>query len=284
MSVSLGGVLNLARMDRVQVLSQRTIREARLGRIVRPGVLLEPEYPYWFFQCVDTEGRLVLRSPGGYMEKVDPLDVCDIQAGNPLRVRAMPRTLFLERLSRPVTKPGVQFYVDADFYWATVMFVSKDKWGRVDRVHVLFDDDRFNDDERWPTFSVPVLDEDRRMLNMRARRTILPVIGARCAAGFSADHGLAAAERKHAREVRGFIRKRVVVRRAHQVKAAIEADYRAALADGLVSEDEVDLVRQATARVPLPDSEISPQAYSEIQEMVVIANAREPVGADRGGN
>lgn len=237
MPVSLGGVLNLARMDRVQVLSQRTVREARSGSFVRPGTLVRREYPYWFFHCVDASGRLVVRSPGGYMEKVDPLDICDVQAGTPLRVMAVPRAVFLARSKCPVKLPGGRRFDEAsDFEWATVMMVSKDRWARIDRVHVLFDDASLNEGDQWQTWSSLVRDQDVVMLNQCARRTILPVIGGRCIAGFSADHGLAAAERKHAREVHGFIRKRLVVRKAHQESGqwssavtgarAIAAEYR----------------------------------------------------------
>lgn len=211
-SVHLGCVLGLSPMDRVQVRSDKVFREAAafLRLSISPGDPRRKEgvaLPYWFVQATCADGRLVVRSPSGYKDYVDPLDVCDIQQGTPLRVRAVPVARFLDSL-RTFAPSGRSRFAPADFHWATVMFVSRAKRGVLDGVHVRFDDDDLNGGDRWDKVAVPIQDDDRRMLEKRARRTIMPVVS-RTSAPWSADQGLSASERKHERAVRKFIQERI---------------------------------------------------------------------------
>lgn len=87
--IHLANALGLKPLDRVQVASKQILREARLG------VFKPVPAPFWFFQYVrPDDGMLCVRSPSGYADYVEPLDVYDMREGNALLVQAMPKQEF----------------------------------------------------------------------------------------------------------------------------------------------------------------------------------------------
>ena len=188
---SLADLLSIPPLSRVQLNSRAIIREATL--FTRgPG-----EPPFWFFQCV-IEDMLELRSPGGFMVRVAPTDVCDIVTAEPLIVQAMPKEVFIDRLKLPLRDrscvPTPECYSPAQ-----VMWVTKDKWHRVDSVFVRFLEDRHN--EGISTWSAPVTVASRDLLNQVARRDRLPVADLSSKASWSALNR----ERPEQREARKAI-------------------------------------------------------------------------------
>jgi hypothetical protein len=163
--MNLASLLSIPPLSKVQVASRTVIREA--GYSSGPSTL-----PFWFFQCV-RDGLLELRSPGGYVQRVSPHDVCDVVAAEPLIVNAMPRARFTQRLALSVQERQ-RSYGDHLFEPAQVMWVTKDKWARVDSVYLRFISDAHNDDPG--TFACSVSDESRKLLNTVARRDRLPVV------------------------------------------------------------------------------------------------------------
>lgn len=163
----------------------------------------EADLPYWFFQRVLEDGRLEVRSPGGFVIAVDPLDVCDVLPGMPVTVRAMPRAVFLERLKlAPSERNGRA--AESCFHEADVLHITKDRWGRVDMVVVLFRDATLNSGGPW---NAPIHPDDREALESKANRTWMPVVSpTRGAANHSADKGVAAAVDAARHAARLFIR------------------------------------------------------------------------------
>lgn len=180
--MNLASLLSIPPLSKVQVASRAVIREA--GFTGGPSTL-----PFWFFQCV-REGLLELRSPGGYMHRVSPHDVCDVVPAEPLIVGAMPRARFTERLRLSARERQLS-YGPRLFEPAQVMWVTKDKWGRVDSVYVRFVSEALNDDPG--PLACSVTDESRRLLNTVARRDRLPV--AKCG-----DHPSACAMSRERKE------------------------------------------------------------------------------------
>jgi protein involved in ribonucleotide reduction len=182
--MNLADALGLRPLDRVQVNDKKEIREMRwdvqMGRA-------NPDLPYWYFQRTMQDGRVEVRAPGGYATFIDPQDICDIVHGEPLEVRAMPKQEFLRRLRLPLAErnaaPRPESYAKAH-----VLYVSKDRWGRVDETFVWFDDPALNEDRVW---NAPVHPEDKPLVQAKARRTCMPVVG-KGSANYSADHGVAA--------------------------------------------------------------------------------------------
>lgn len=194
--ITLARILGLRPLDRIQVSSAREIAEMYMG--LRPG---QPaELPFMYFQRVLPDGRFELRSPGGYATNVNPAEVCDVIPGSPIMVRAMPRAVFEARLKLPLLDrqktPGPESYVDA-----YVLYIAKDRWGRVDQVFVWFADDSLNGDKPW---AAPVHGDDRRALDA-LRRTSLPVFS-KHAGALSADTGVASSIRLADDTVSTFMR------------------------------------------------------------------------------
>lgn len=107
------------------------------------------------------------------MDRVSPHDVCDVVPAEPLLVNAMPRARFMERLRlTPLEREAS--YGPQLFEPAQVMWVTKDKWARVDAVYVRFVDEAHNDAPS--PFACGVSDESRALLNAVARRDRLPVV------------------------------------------------------------------------------------------------------------
>jgi adenylate kinase len=88
---SLASLLAIPPLSKVQLQSRAALRDARFDS---PGVI---DLPFWFFQCVVGD-HLEIRSPGGFMARVSPEDICDIVKADPIVVQAMPRHVFNERL------------------------------------------------------------------------------------------------------------------------------------------------------------------------------------------
>lgn len=185
--ISLGHALGLKPLDRLQLNSVSEIREMNLGRRMGQSHSL----PFMYFQRVCSDGCLELSSPGGYLTKVAPEEVCDIIPGQPIVVQAMPIRVFKDRLKLSLAErqqaPGAESYAPA-----YVLRVEKDRWGNVDRVFVDFLDPTLNEGNGV----VPILDADRRRLNEVARRDVMPVVAAmRSPASYSADKGVERQER-----------------------------------------------------------------------------------------
>lgn len=163
--MNLASLLSIPPLSKVQVASRTVIREA--GFTGGPSTL-----PFWFFQCV-RDGLLELRSPGGYVHRVSPHDVCDVVPAEPLIVGAMPRARFTERL-RLSARERQLCYGPHLFEPAQVMWVSKDKWAQVDSVYVRFLSEEHNHDPA--PIACSITDESRNLLNAVARRDRLPVV------------------------------------------------------------------------------------------------------------
>lgn len=188
-TVKLCTALGLKPLDRVQVNDAHEIREMSFA----PQLGYEAELPFLYFQRSTKDGRLEVRSPSGYVTTVAPEDVCDLACGEPVIVRAMPKAVFVARLAIPRSErgdlSGPECYADAH-----VLYVTKDRWGRIDQTFVWFLDESLNDDRPWPA---PIHADDRAHLEKKARRTTMPIMS-RTGGTRSADQGIAA-ERAFAR-------------------------------------------------------------------------------------
>lgn len=182
-TLALCNVLGLRPLDRLQINDAREIREmyigARMGR--------DPTLPFLYFQRSLEDGRLEVRSPNGYATAVRAEDVCDIAPGEPVTIRAMPREVFIARLRlsphEARQRPGAECYAEAH-----VLYVFKDKWGRVDQTFVWFTDPTLN----TTPWNAPVHPDDTQRLAAKAKRIFMPVMSPdRGTGGHSAEHGLA---------------------------------------------------------------------------------------------
>ena len=157
---SLASLLAIPPLSKVQLQSRSALRDARFDS---PGVI---DLPFWFFQCVVGE-QLEIRSPGGFMTRVAPEDICDIVKAEPIVVQAMPRHVLVERLRMPLRErqqsPCPECYRPAHVLW-----VMKDKWERVDAAYVRFLDESLNEGTGPQQASLD--DPSRAMLNAIARR------------------------------------------------------------------------------------------------------------------
>jgi len=183
LKIKLGDVLGLRPLDRLQINDKHEINEMLMAPQLGYG---HCELPFLYFQRVREDGRLEVRSPGGYATSVLPEDICDIVPGKPLLVRAMPEKVTLSRLRLSLAerqqRPGPECYAEA-----YVLHVWKDKWGRVDQTFVWFIDPALNG-ERPKNASIH--DDDRKRVADHARRTNMPVVS-KHGGNHSADHGLA---------------------------------------------------------------------------------------------
>ena len=196
--LSLARALGLRPLDRVQLNSRAAIEDTWLQ--IPLGRSAPWDLPYYFFQRVIGDDQLELRSPGGCACRVSPLDVSDVIPGTPISVRAMPRSVFLERLKlhhTSRTPPGDECYAKA-----YVLHALKNRWGQVD-VAVAFEDASL---DSGSSFMAPVHPDDRRALGQLARRSTMPVMTGRGGAGYSADRGTAQAQHADARVTSSFIR------------------------------------------------------------------------------
>jgi hypothetical protein len=187
---TLSALLSIPALSKLQLNHRAAIRNATIGAVV------PLELPFWFFQRA-VDGMLELRSPGGYMERVAASDVCDIIPADPLIVQAMPKHLFVDRLKLPLCErvgpPPPECYQPAQVLW-----VTKDRWRRVDSVFVCFLDDKHNDGVH--TWSAPIDALSRETLNREARRDRMPVADTASQASWSA-HNRERSEYRVARKV-----------------------------------------------------------------------------------
>lgn len=170
--MNLARMLSLTPLSKVQLFNPAQIREATIAcNLYGRDPALSTRLPFWYFQR-EYEGLLVVRSPDGFMARVPPDEVCDVILAEPIEVRAMPYSTFCER-NRMSRMERDSTYGDHLFHPAHVLHVSKDKWGGIDRVGVVFFDERLNDAPS--TFANPVLPGTREALARVARRTRMPV-------------------------------------------------------------------------------------------------------------
>ncbi len=182
---ALSNLLGLKPLDRLQINDAHETRERR--NWMRMGHQQDCDLPFYYFQRILDDARLEVCSPGGYRISIAPTDACDIIPGDPVMVRAMPKSVFIERLKLPLNErtlpPAPECYAEA-----YVMRVEKDRWSRVDRVFVSFVDPSLNQSEH---FSTPIHPDDRKALEDVARRTRMPVITQSGGANYSANQGVA---------------------------------------------------------------------------------------------
>ncbi len=195
---TLGHCLGLKPLDRLQIANRREVAEMRAFSQPRGK---PQDLPFLFFQRVLPDGMLEVRSTSGYVTRVDPLEVCDIIPGVPVCVRAMPRSVFLARLKLPLAERGAPAPNDS-YHSASVRYVMKDRWGRIDQVFVTFDDDTLNRDAE--SFATPVTARDREHLNATATRSTMPVMGPGTSAA-SADKGLAHEKELHSEAAQALV-------------------------------------------------------------------------------
>lgn len=197
--MTLAKALGLNPLDRVLVASKHALREA--NAFLQLGYRKDIELPYWFYQGVREDGMLRLMAPNGYVDYVDPLEVQDLIPGEPVKVTAMPRELYLARVKLPLaarqSAPGDEWYREG-----SVMHASRDRWGGF-AYTIWFDDDQFNGDHS-KTFTPPLKDGEARRIKPLTRRQRMPVAW-QGAGSRSADHGVVNAATKVERVVGSFI-------------------------------------------------------------------------------
>lgn len=137
-SITLAGSLGLKPLDRVLINSTHEIREARAFSRQEDKPF---ELPWFYFQRVVGD-KVEVRSPGGYACDISPHDICDVIPAQPITVRAMPMSKFLERISLPLSqrqcRPDSSFFSEAH-----VLHAEKGKFGRIDFL-VWFIDESLN--------------------------------------------------------------------------------------------------------------------------------------------
>ncbi|CAE6823089.1 hypothetical protein R70006_06300 [Paraburkholderia domus] len=180
-SISLATALGLRPLDRIQINNRRTINELWFDqRTTGSG-----ELPFLFFQRVLADGQIEARHAGGCAVSIDPLGICDILPAEPVKVRAMPESVFLQRLKvvrgERRCPPGPEC-----FHAASVLFVSKDRWGGLE-TYVWFDDVALNTTGK--PWMAPIHTDDRELVRQKARRTCMPVQNRLNASAYSADAG-----------------------------------------------------------------------------------------------
>lgn len=194
----LSNVFGLKPLDRLQLNNHQAIRNCqatkRMGKV-------DAEQPYWFFQRICDDGRLEVRSPTGYCDIISIQDICDIIPCEPIIVNAMTTAAFIKRISNPAQskhEPQATEYAPA-----YLVYVHKDKRGRIDSAAVQFLDPELNQGK--PTFS-PISQADRERLEKTINRTMLPIIQShRNAALDSADNGIKTSNAINKAVVNGFI-------------------------------------------------------------------------------
>ncbi len=190
----LGALLQLTPLTLLEIADKRALRDASIG----PGDD-GLAFPYWFFQY-EEDGELIVASPGGTRSRVSPQDVAGIVRTDPIRVLAMPRSVFADRLRLPLAarngKPDL-----TNFHPASVLRAQRDRWGHFD-YWVRFDEPRFNESD---TFIAPLLDEERARIKPLTNRRCMPV---RSHTGFSAwscDAKAKTAQHRDAKHMRALI-------------------------------------------------------------------------------
>lgn len=157
-------------LDRVQTMTVGDLAEQRREQRRRGRF---DALPWWFVQRPLDDGQIEVCSATGYLEYIWPEDICDVRPAEPITVLAIPKSLFLERgRSTTIARDDPRWYAPAH-----VLRVSKDRWGRLDRVFVAFLDVSYNTETgKALHYSPPLHDDSRNTLSQIARRSRLPVI------------------------------------------------------------------------------------------------------------
>lgn len=200
--MSLASVLGLRPLDRLQVSNSLTIREFRNEAHFGGGLAPESDLPFWYFRRVVGD-QLEVSSPGGYVCRVAPSEVCVILPGTVVPVMAMTKSQFLAwgNLSSSA-KNTISDDKKASFYSAAyVIGAQQGRFGfcfEVEFVDAALKHDR-------TTFS-PLSDASRRFAESMAKRTIMPIASSRAVNFSSANKGVLAARDKAKRAVSLFFR------------------------------------------------------------------------------
>lgn len=190
----LNSLLDLQPLTLIEVASAPAMREA----FTHPGKG-RFECPYWFFQHLDSDGRLVVSSPGGRLETIDALDVMNVIPRPTIRVMAMPASTFLERIH--MSHAELARTLSPDCYEpACVRAAQRGTSGF--SYYVWFDRPELND---RPAFAAPLMDGERaRLLPLTLRRN-MPVSNAASSSNWSADSASEGIEKVHAKKASAFI-------------------------------------------------------------------------------
>lgn len=193
---TLASLFNFPALSKVQINSARTLRDSRIGDS-RP----DEDLPFWFLQRSAGE-FLEVRSPGGYAALVHPTDICDVVPAEPLVISAVPQALFIEWLGRPLSQRDSPLPTSS-YRPAQLLWVTKDRWSRVDGIFVHFLDEAYNTSHK---FSAPVDGETRKMLNDIARPERMPIANYRTAAAVTAVTRQLPAARQAEKVIRRFFK------------------------------------------------------------------------------
>lgn len=183
-TLTLAAALGLRPLDRLQINSRHEMAESKAFK--GPNDRAD-KLPFWYFQRVVGD-VLEVRSPGGYVTRVAPCDVCDVVQGVSVGVLAMPVEAFIQRSKLRIEERTAEAGAES-FAPANVLYGEKDRWGRVD-FFVWFLDDALNEKKPW---RAPLPATERARINGFARRTVMPIMS-RAGANHSADHGLSNVE------------------------------------------------------------------------------------------
>lgn len=196
----LNSILSLTPLTLVEVATKRLLREAASWSRMNSAPL---EQPYWFYQGMHKDGKLIVASPGGSTELIDALDVMNIIPMEPIRTRAMSPRHYIEWDG--MNRRGIRIPPDALYSPCSVLGAIKVRYGRFD-YFVAFDDPSLNTSSTW---QAPIPDEERARLLSLTRRTRMPVRSS-SSAGWSSDSEVQKIERTAQRECRGFFSQALV--------------------------------------------------------------------------
>ncbi|MFN9475144.1 hypothetical protein [Acidovorax sp.] len=157
------------------------------------------ECPYWFFQHLDSDGRLVVASPGGRLEKIDALDVMNVIPRPAIRVMAMPVSTFHARLSMSPAERA-RSLGPACYQPACVRAAQAGRAGF--SYYVWFDRPELNE---LPSFIAPLMDGEHARLRPITSRRNMPVSNSASSSNWSADSVAAGIEKAHAKKAGSFI-------------------------------------------------------------------------------
>lgn len=195
---SLGTLLQLKPLDRVQIASQREIRESMMFTFGN----VRHDLPWWYVQRIFPDGRIEVRNPSGYAATILHTDICDYRPGTPIEVRAMSRRGFIE--SSKVSWDERQNDPTGEKYYskATVLSAIKSKYWHQYFVAI--------EGENTADWLAPIFPEDLPALEKLTRRTNMPVGGRNLRHAVNADGGYSKEEAKARMQARKFIQERLM--------------------------------------------------------------------------
>jgi hypothetical protein len=193
-------ILGLRPLDRVEVISREALRTAAdFGHMGRGN-----ELPYWYFQHTLPDGRLEIRSPGGSEEVIGIEDVANVIPGKPIVVRVRhPQDKWNLLNANTRAESEAELAKPAIWHEALLMNITKDRWGRIDQVRVLYPNQEMRSHcaSKLPAW---VHDDDRHALR-RITRSCAPIITPKGGASWSADAGRQSEANKRNTLARAFI-------------------------------------------------------------------------------